>query len=90
MVLTLQLLCAVLGNVWAWGSGLGQVGFGSEFGVQTDLALASGSLCRLVFCVQYFSHGQRAHHEERRQGKQQGKRTTSAKGMDYTAMLFDN
>ena len=39
------LLHAVLGNIWARGLGSGQVGFRWEFGVRTDLASASGSLC---------------------------------------------
>ena len=45
------LLRAVPGDVRTRGTGLGQVGFRSGFGVQRDLASTSGSLHRLVFCV---------------------------------------
>ena len=66
--------------------GLGRVGFG----VRTDVASASGSLCQLVFLVQDFSHGQRARHEVRRRERQRGGKLRVRSGQCYTAMIFDN
>ena len=45
-----------------------------RLGVRMDVASASGSLRRLVFLVQDFGHGQRAHREGRwREGQRGGK-----------------
>ena len=70
--------------------GSGRVGFR----VRTDVASVSGSLCRLVFLVQDFSHGQRARREvrqrERQRERQRGGKLQVWSGQCYTAMIFDN
>ena len=66
--------------------GSGRVGLG----VRTDVASASRSLRRLVFHVQDFCHGQRAHREERRQEAQRGRKLRVRSGQDFMAMIFDN
>ena len=55
-----------------------------------DVASASGSLCRLVFLIQDFSHGQRARREVRQRERQQGGKLQVQSGQCYTAMIFDN
>ena len=80
-------LRAVPGVIRAQGRvGSGRVGFG----VRTDMASASGSLCRLVFLVQYFSHGQRARREVRQREWQRGGKLRVQSGQCFTAMIFDN
>ena len=66
--------------------GSGQV----RLGVWTDMASASGSLCRLIFRVRDFSRRQRARCEERLQEEQRGRKLQVQSGQYFTAMIFDN
>ena len=81
-----MVLRAVLGNVWAWGLGLDsgwvrvRVLGSSGLGFSEQVAAPTLLLCPV------FSHGWRAHHEERWRDE----RTTSLKRMEYIVMLFNN
>ena len=66
--------------------GLGWV----RLGVRMDVASVSGSLRRLVFLVQDFSHGQRARREGQWREGQRGGKLRVRSGQCFTAMIFNN